>query len=203
MGNRWGKSWNSVRLYFIGLQNHCRWCSHKIKRRLLLGRNSMTNLSSVLKSIDIALLTKVRLVKAIVFPVVMDGCESWTTKKAEHRKIDAFELWCWRRLLRVPWTARSNQSILKEISPGCSLEGMMLKLKLQHRPLHAKRWLIGKDSDARKDWRQKEKGAVEDEIVRQHHGLNGHEFEQTLGDSEGQTGKPGVLCSPWGSKTWI
>ena len=108
-------------------------CSHEIKRRLLLGRKVMTNLDSILKSRDITFLTKVRLVKAMVFPVVMYGCESWTVKKAEHRRIDAFELWCWRRLLRVPWTARrSNQSILKEISPGCSLEGMMLKLKLQY-----------------------------------------------------------------------
>ena len=108
-------------------------CSHEIKRRLLLGRKVMTNLDSILKSRDITLPTKVHLVKAIVFPVVMDGCESWTVKKAEHRRIDGFELWCWRRLLRVPWTARrSNQSILKEISPGVSLEGMMLKLKLQY-----------------------------------------------------------------------
>ena len=108
-------------------------CSHEIKRSLLLGRKVMTNLDSILKSTDITLLTKVRLVKAMVFPVVMLGWESWTIKKAEHRRIDAFELWCWRRLLSVPWTARrSNQSILKEISPGISLEGMMLKLKLQY-----------------------------------------------------------------------
>ena len=106
---------------------------HEIKRCLLLGRKAMTNLGSILKSRDITLPTKARLVKAIVFPVVMYGCESWTIKKAEHRRIDAFELWCWRRLLRVPWTARtSNQSTLKEISPGTSLEGMMLKLKLQY-----------------------------------------------------------------------
>ena len=108
-------------------------CSHEIKRRLLLGRKVMTNLDSILKSRDITLPTKVRLVKAMVFPVVMYGCESWTIKKSEHRRIDAFEPWCWRRLLRVPWTARrSIQSILKEISPGCSLEGLMLKLKLQY-----------------------------------------------------------------------
>ena len=107
-------------------------CSYEIKRRLLLGRKVMTNLDSMLKGRDITLPTKVRLVKAMVFPVVMHGCESWTVKKAEHR-IDAFELWFWRRLLRVPWTARrSNLSILKEISPGCSLEGLMLKLKLQY-----------------------------------------------------------------------
>ena len=108
-------------------------CSREIKRRLLLGRKVMTNLNSIFKSRDIILPTKVQLVKAMVFPVVVYGCESWTMKKAEHRRIDAFELWCWRRLLRVPWTARrSNQSILKEISPGISLEGLMLKLKLQY-----------------------------------------------------------------------
>ena len=108
-------------------------CSHEIKRCLLLERKVMTNLDSILKIRDIALPTKVHLAKAMVFPVVIYGCESWTVKKAEHRKTDTFELWCWRRLLRVPWTAsQSNQSILKEISPGCSLEGLMLKLKLQY-----------------------------------------------------------------------
>ena len=108
-------------------------CSHEIKRHLLLGKKVMTNLDSILKSRDITLPTKVRLVKAMVFPVVMYGCESWTIKKAEHQRIDAFQLWCWRRLLRVPWTSRtSNQSILKEFSPRCSLEGLMLKLKLQY-----------------------------------------------------------------------
>ena len=108
-------------------------CSHEIKRGLLIGRKVMTNLDSIFKSRDITLPTKFRLVEALVFPVVMYGCESWIIKKAEHRRIDSFEVWCWRRLLRVPWTARkSNQSILKEISPGCSLEGLMLKLKLQY-----------------------------------------------------------------------
>ena len=108
-------------------------CSHEIKTRLLLGRKVMTNLDSIFKSRDITLPTKVRLVKAVVFPVVMYECESWTVKKAEHRRIDTFELWCWRRLLRVPWIAgRSNKSILKEISPECSLEGLMLTLKLQY-----------------------------------------------------------------------
>ena len=112
-------------------------CSHEIKRCLLLGRKVMTNLDSILRSRDITLPTKVRLVKAMVFPVVMCGCESWTVKKVEHRRIDAFELWCWRKLVRVPWRVpwtarRSNQSILNEIGPGCSLEGMMLKLKLQY-----------------------------------------------------------------------
>ena len=109
------------------------FCSHEIKRCLLLGRKAVTNLDSILKNRDITLPTKVCLVKAIIFPVVMYGCESWTLKKAECRRIDAFELWCWKRLLRVPWTAKSsNQSILKEISPECSLEGLMLKLKLQY-----------------------------------------------------------------------
>ena len=108
-------------------------CSHEIKRHFLLGRKAMTNLHSILKSRDIILLKKVLLVKAMVFPIVMYGCKSWAIKKAECRRMDAFELWCWRRLLRVPWTARrSNQSILKEINPGCSLEGLMLKLKLQY-----------------------------------------------------------------------
>ena len=134
MGNRWGNSGNSVRLYFLGSKITTDGdCSHEIKRCLLLGRKVMTNLDSILNSRDITLPTKVRLVKAMVFPVVMYGCETWTIKKAEHRRIDAFELWCWRRLLRVPWTARrSNQSILKETSPRCALEGLMLKLKLQY-----------------------------------------------------------------------
>ena len=148
-------------------------CIHEIKRCLLLGRKVMTNLDSILKSRDITLSTKVCLVKAMVFPVVMYGCESWTVKKAEHQRIDAFELWCWRRFLRVPWTARrSNQSILKEISPGISLEGMMLELKLQY-SVH----LIGKDSDAGRDWGQEEKGKTEDEMDGWHHGLDGREFE--------------------------
>ena len=131
MGNRWG---NSVRLYFLGSKITADGdYTHEIKRRLLLGRKDMINLGSILKSRDITLPTKVRLVKAMVFPVVMYGCESWTVKKAESQRIDAFELWCWTRLLRFPWTARrSNQSILKEISPGCPLEGMMLKLKFQY-----------------------------------------------------------------------
>ena len=134
MGNRWGNSGNRGWLYFLGSKVTADGdCSHAIKRRLLLGRKVMTNLDSILKSRDITWPTKVHLVKAMVFPVVMYGCECWTVKKAECRRIDAFELWCWRRLLRVPWTARrSNQSIRKEINPGISLEGMMLKLKLQY-----------------------------------------------------------------------
>ena len=127
-------------------------CSHEIKRRLLLGRNVMTNLDSTLKSRDTTLPTKVRLVKALVFPVVMYGCESWTIKKAEHQRIVTFELWCWRRLLRVPWTARrSNQSILKEISPECSSEGLMLKLERQYFGRLMRRTESGKDPDAGKD----------------------------------------------------
>ena len=131
MADRWG---NSVRLYFLGSKITADGdCSHEIKRCLLLGRNVMTNLNSILKSRDITLPTKVHLVKAMFFPVVMYWCESWIIKKAECQRIDAFELWCWRRLLKVPWTARrSNQSILKEISPEYSMEGLMLKLKLQY-----------------------------------------------------------------------
>ena len=138
MANRWGNNGNSERLYFGGSKITADGdYSHEIKRYLLLGRKIMTNLDSILKSRDITLPTKVHLVKAVVFPVVMYGCESWTIKKAERRRIDAFELWCWIRLLRSPWTApwterRSNQSILKEVSPEYSLEELMLKLKLQY-----------------------------------------------------------------------
>ena len=129
-----GKQWKQCQTLFLGSKITADGdCSHEIKRHLLLGRKVMTNLDGIFKSRDITLPTKVRLVKAMVFPVVIYGCESWTVKKAEHRRIDAFELWCWRRLLRVPWTARrSHQSILKETSPGCSLEGLMLRLKLQY-----------------------------------------------------------------------
>ena len=129
-----GKQWKQRLTIFLGSKFTADGdCSHEIKRHLLLGRKVMTNLDSILKNRDITLPTKVRLVKAMVFPVVMCGCEIWTVKKAECRRIDAFELWCWRRLLRVPWTARrSNKSILKEISPGCSFERLVLKLKLQY-----------------------------------------------------------------------
>ena len=177
MVNRWGNSGNSVRLYFSGLQNHCRcWLQPRNKRCLLIGIKAMTKLDSILKSRDITLPTKVHIVKAMVFSSSHYGCESWTIKKAECQRIDAFELWCWRRLLRVPWTAkRSNQSILKEINSEYSFEGLMLKLKL-----------LRKDPDAGKDWRQEEKQTTEDEIVGWHHQLNGHEFEQALEDGEGQ-----------------
>ena len=134
MANRWGNNENSERLYFLGLQNHCRWWLQlEIKRCLLLEGKAMTNLDSILKSRNITLPTKVCLDKAMVFPVVMYGCESWMVKKAECWGIDAFDLWCWRRLLRVPWTARrSNYSILKQISHEYSLEGLMLKLNFQY-----------------------------------------------------------------------
>ena len=151
-------------------------CSLEIKRLLLLGRKGITNLDSILKSRDITLPTKVCLVKAMVFPVVMYGCDSWTIKKAECQRIDAIELWCWRRFLRVPWTARrSNQSILKEISPEYSLETEAEIPVLW--PPDAKSWLIWKDLDAGKDWRWEEKGTSEDEMAGWHHKLSGHEFE--------------------------
>ena len=143
--------------------------------------------------------TKVRPVKAMVFPVVMYGCESWTVKKAESQRIDAFELWCWRRLSRVPWTARrSNQSILKEVSPGYSLEGLILKLKLILWPPDEETWLIWKDPDAGKDWRQEEKGMTDDEMAGWHHWLNGYEFEQVPGVGDGQASL--ACCCHWGHK---
>ena len=141
---------------------------------LLLRREVMINLDSIFKSRDITLPAKVRLVKAMVFPVVMYGCESWTVKKAECHRIDAFELWCWRRFLRVLWTARrSNQCILKEISPGCSLEGLMLKLKLQYFGDLMRRIDSLDKTDAGRDWGQKEKGTTEDEMAGWHHRLDG------------------------------
>ena len=156
-------------------------CNHEINKRFFLERKTMANLDCVLWSRDITLLTKARLVKAMVFPVVTYGCESWTIKKAEHQRTDVFELCCWRRFLRVPWTPRwSNLSILKEISPEYSLEGLMLKLKGQY----FGHWLIKLDLDAGKDWGQEEKGATEDEMVAWHHQFNGHEFEQVLGVGE-------------------
>ena len=172
------KQWKQCQTIFLGSKITADGdFSHEIKRRLLLGRKVMTNLDSIFKSRDITLPTKVHLVKVMVFPVVMYGCESWTVKKAESRRIDAFELWCWRRLLRVPWTARrSNQYILKEISPGCSLEGLMLKLKPVLWPPHANSWLIGKDPDAGRNWGKEEKGMTEYEKAGWHHWLDGHEF---------------------------
>ena len=153
---------------------------------------------SILKSRDITLPTKVHIVKAMVFPVVIYGCESWTIKKAEHRRIDAFELWCWRKLLRVPWTTRrSNQSILKEINPKYSLEGLILKLKVQQFG-HLMWRAIGKDPDTGKDWGHEEKGTTEDEMVGWYHRLDGQEFEEAWGVGDGQRGL--ACCSPWGCK---
>ena len=203
MGNRWGNNGNSDRLYILGSKIIADGdCSHEIKRRLLLGRKTMTNLDNILESRDTALLTKVQLVKAMAFPVVTYGCENWTIKEAECWRVDAFELRCLRRLLRVPWTARrSNQSILKEISPEYSLEGLeglILKLKLQYFGHLMGRTDSLEDSDAGKDWRQEEKGTTGDELVECHHWLDGHEFEQASGASDGQGSL--VSCSPWGHR---
>ena len=174
-------------------------CSHEIKRYLLLGIKAMTNLDSILKNRDITLPTKVHLVKAMVFPVVMYGCESWTVNKPECWRTDAFELWCWRRLLGVPWTTRrSNQSIPKEISPGCSLEGLMLKLKLQYFGHLIWRVDLLEKTDAGRDWGQKEKGTTEDEMAGWHHRLDGREFEWTQGVGDGQGGL--TCCDSWGRK---
>ena len=153
-------------------------CSHEIRRRLLLGRKVTANLDSIFKSRDITLPTKVHLVKAMVFPVVMYGCENWTMKKAECRRIDTFELWCWRRLLRGPWTAsRSNKSILKKINPGISLEGMMLMLKLRYFGHLMRRADSLEKTDAGRDWGQEEKGTTQDEMAGWHHRLDGRESE--------------------------
>ena len=164
----------------------------------------MTNLDSILKSRDITLSTKVHLVQAMVFPVVMYGCESWTIKNAEHWRTDAFELWCWRRLWRVPWTARrSNQSVLKEISPGCSLERLVEAETPILWPPDAKSWLIWKDPDAGKDWGQEEEGMTEAETVGWHHRLNGHGFGWTpwvvMGREAWCAGVHGVTKS----RTWL
>ena len=170
MSNFMANNGEIVTDYFLGLQNHCRWwLRHEIKRRLLLGREAMTNLDSIVKSRDITLPTKIHIVEAMVFPVITYGCESWTIKKAEHRRIDAFELWCWRRLLRVSWTARrSNLPILKEISPEYSFIGTTdAEAPILWLP-DAKNWLTGKAPDAGKDWRQKEKRTREDEMVGWH-----------------------------------
>ena len=194
-----GKQWKQYQTIFGGSKiTEDGDCSQEIKRHLLLGRKVMTNLDSTLKSRDITLPTKVHLVKAMVFPVVMYGCESWTVKKAEHRRIDAFELWCWRRLLRVPWTARrSNQSIPEETSPGCSLEGLMLRLKLQyfgHLMWRAdsleKTLMLGGIRGRRR--------TTEDEMARCHHRLDAHEFGWTLGVGDGQGGL--ACCNSWGHK---
>ena len=164
-------------------------CSHEIKRRLLLGRKVMTNLDSIFKNRDITVPTKVRLVKAMVFPLVMYGCESWTVKKAERWWIDAFELWSWRRLLRVPWTAR--RSALDFFGRNdAKAEAPVLW------PPHAKSWLIGKDPDAGRDWGQEEKGTTEDEMAGWHHQLDGRESEWTPGGGDEQGGL--ACCDSWG-----
>ena len=202
MGKQWKQfQWKQADFIFGGSKITADGdCSHEIKICLLRGRTVMTNLDSILKSRDITLPTKVCLVKTSIFPVAMYGCESWTIKKAECRKIDAFELWCWRKLLRVPWTARrSNQSILREISPGCSLEGLMLKLKLQYfGHLMWRADSFEKTLNAGKDWGQEEKGTTEDEIVGWHHRLNGCGFGWTPGVSDGQWGP--VCWGLWGRK---
>ena len=174
-------------------------CSHENKRCLLLGRKVMTNLDSIFKSRDITFSTKVHLTKAMFFPVVIYGCENWTVKKAECQRIDGFEVWCWRRLLRVPWTARrSNQSILKEISSGCSLEGLMPKLKLLY--FGHLMWRVDslEKSDAGRHWGQEEKGTTEDKMAGWHHQLDGREFEWTPGVGDGQGGL--ACCDSWGCK---
>ena len=178
-------------------------CSHETKGHSLLGRKVMTNLDSIFKSRATTLPTKVHIAKAMIFPAVMYGCESWTIKKAEHWRTAAFELWCWRRLLRVPWTARrSNQSVLKEISPEYSLEGLMLKRELQYFGHQIRRAnSLEKNFDARKDWRQEEKGMTGDEMIGWHHWLDGHEFEQApeVGDGQGSL----VCCKVQAFQCWL
>ena len=174
-------------------------CSQEIRRQLLLGRKVMTNLDSVLRNRDIILLTKVRIVKAMVFPVVMYGCGSWTIKKAECQRIDAFKLWCWRRLLKVPWTQEIKSVNLKGDQPWIFIGRTDAEVEVPvFWPSDVKRWLIGKVPDAGKDQRQEEKKASEDETAGWHHWCNERELGQTPGDSEGQGG---LVChSPWDCK---
>ena len=202
MANAWENSRNRDRLYLEGLKMTADGdCSHEIKRCLLLGRKVMTNLDSIFKSRDITLSTKVCLAKAMAFSVVMYGYESWTVKKAERRRIDAFELWCWRRLLRVPWTARrSNQSILKEISPGCSLERLMLKLKSNTLATWCEELTHFKRSWCWERLRAGGEATTEDEMIGWHHRLNGRESEWTLGVDDGQGGL--ACCNSWVAKSW-
>ena len=179
MANRWGNNGNSDRLFSWAPKSlQMVTCSHELKRQLLLGRKVMTNLDRISKSRNITLPTKVHLVKAMVFPVVMHGCESWTIKKAEHQRTDAFQLWCWRRLLRVPWTARrSNWSIPKEISPEYSLEGWMLKLKLNTLATWCEELTHWKRPWSWERLKAGGEGNEEDELVGWHHRCNGLEFK--------------------------
>ena len=197
-----GKQWKQGQTLFWGVRKSLQMVIAAMKLKdaySLEGKLYMTSLDSIFKSRDIILPTEVHFVKAMVFPVIMYGCESWTVTKAECQRIDTFELWCWRRLLRVPCTARrSNQSILKEISPGCSLEGMMLKMKLHYFGHLMWRELIGKHSDAGRDWGQEEKGMTEDEMAGWHHWLDGRESEWTPGVGDGQGGL--AWCDSWGHK---
>ena len=195
MANRRENSGSRDRFYFLELQNTADDdCSYEIKRHLLLDRKAMTSLDSILKYKDITLPTKVRIIKLMVFPEIMYRYESWTIKKTEHQRIDAFELWCWRRLLRVPWMARSNQSTLKEINPEYALERLILKLKHQYFGYLMSRANSLEKTLMLRRLKEKGEGVAEDEMVWWHHWFNGHEFEQTLGDS-GQVSL--ACCSPW------
>ena len=205
MINRWRKGGNCDRFYFLGLQNHSRWWLQPWnKRHLFLGRRAMTNLDSLLKSKDITLLTKVHRVKAMIFPVVIYGRESWTIKKAELQRIDAFKLWCWRWLLRVHWTARrSNQSILKESTLNIHWKDWYWNV-LQYfghpmwtADLLEKTLMLGKTEDRMRS------GAAEDEMVRQHHWLSGHEFGQTLGDRGNRGAWQATVHGVTKSRTWL
>ena len=196
------EQWKQWQTMFLGSKITAQWLQPWNEKTFApKRRKAMTNLDSVSKSRDVASPTKVRIVKAMCFPVVIYRCESWTIKKAEHWRTDAFKLWCWRRLLRVPWTAsRSNHSILKEINPEYSLEVLMLKLKLQHfitrceKPTHwEKPWWWETRLKAKREGGGRGRG-------REHHWINGHEFEQSLGDGEGQRSL--ACCSPWGCKDW-
>ena len=205
MVSRRGKRGSSDNFLFLGSKITVDDDSnHEIRRQLLLGRKAMTNLDSALKSRDITLPRKICIVKAMVFSVVKNSCESWTMKKAEHQRIEAFELWCYRRLMRVPWTARrSNQVNLKGNQPWIltgSTDGEAEAPVFWSPDVSS--WIIGKVHNAGKDWGQKEKRVSEYEMDEWHHWCSGHELEQTSGDGEGQGGL--ACCSPWGCKeTWL
>ena len=195
-----GKQWKQWRTLFSWVPKTLQMVTVAMKLKDTCSlEEKLWNLDSVLKSRDITLLTNVHMVKAVVFPVVMYGHDSWTIKKAECQRTDAFELWCWR-LLRVPWTARrSNQSVLKEISPEYSLEGWCWSWSSNTLATICKNWLIGRDLGAGKDWRQEEKGTTEDEMVGWHHRFDGHEFEQTLGV---EVTKRWTRLSDWMELNW-